>query len=106
MLTLVLLFMLLNHASIRAMLILVLEIVMIYILVLIWKLPNYVLISTSQATYFPSIRLAMYPTCPFNGDHLLRSVKFPRRVFHVAWPSSVPKVFKNIGNATTIMVIN
>ena len=35
MLTLVILFMLLNHASIQAMLILVFEIVMIYILVLI-----------------------------------------------------------------------
>ena len=41
MLTLVLLFMLLDHASIRAIFNLVLEIVMIYILVLIWKLPNY-----------------------------------------------------------------
>jgi hypothetical protein len=62
--------------------------------------------STSLGTYFPSIHLAMYPTCPFNGDHSLGSVKFPRHVFHVAWPGSVPKVFKNIENATTTMVIN
>jgi len=41
MLTLVFMFMLLDHASIRAIFNLVLEIVMIYILVLIWKLPNY-----------------------------------------------------------------
>jgi hypothetical protein len=41
--TLALLFMLLDHASIQAMLNLVLEFVMIYILILIWKLPNYLI---------------------------------------------------------------
>jgi hypothetical protein len=50
--------------------------------------------STSLGACFPSIHLAVYPTRPFNGDHSLGSVEFPRLVFHVAWPSSVPKVFK------------
>ena len=62
--------------------------------------------STSLGAYFPLIRLAVYPTHPFNGDHSLGSVEFPRRVFHVAWLGSVPKVFKNIGDAPTTMVIN
>jgi len=62
--------------------------------------------STSLGAYFPSIRLMVYPMHPFNGDHSLGSVEFLRRVFHVAWPGSVPKVFKNIRNATATMVIN
>jgi hypothetical protein len=37
---------LLNHASIQVMLNLVLEFAMIYFLVLIWKLPNYLTMQT------------------------------------------------------------
>jgi hypothetical protein len=50
--------------------------------------------STSLGACFPLIHLVVYPTRPFNGDHSLGSVEFPRHVFHVAWPGSVPKVFK------------
>ena len=62
--------------------------------------------STSLGASFPSIRLVVYPTCPLNDDHSLGNIEFPRRVFHIAWPSSVPKAFKNIGNPTATMVIN
>jgi hypothetical protein len=62
--------------------------------------------STSLGTCFLSIRLAVYPMRPFNGDHSLGSVEFLRRVFHIAWLGSVPKVFKNIENTTATMVIN
>ena len=60
--------------------------------------------STFLGACFPSIRLAVYPTRPFNGDHSLGSIEFPRHVFHVAWPRSVPKAFKNIGKATITRV--
>ena len=62
--------------------------------------------STSVGAYFPLMRLTVYPMRPFNGDHLLGSIEFPRRVFHVAWPVSVPKAFKNIEKTTITMVIN
>jgi hypothetical protein len=62
--------------------------------------------STSLGAYFPSPRLAVYPTCSFNGDHLHGSIELLRHKFHVAWPASVPKAFKNIGKATTTMVVN
>ena len=61
---------------------------------------------TSLGICFLSICLAVYPTHPFNVDHSLGSVEFPRRVFHVALPGSVHKAFKNIGNTTATMVIN
>jgi hypothetical protein len=62
--------------------------------------------STSLGAYFSSICLAVYPTRPFNGNHSLGSIELPMRVFHVAWPGSVPKVLKNIGNTTATMVAN
>jgi hypothetical protein len=66
----------------------------------------YMAMSTSLGAYFPSPYLTVYPTRPFNGDHSHGSVEFTRCVFHIAWPGSVPEVFKNIGKATTTMVIN
>jgi hypothetical protein len=69
MFTLVRVFMLLNYTSIRATLILVSELVMIYILVLIWKLPNY---STIQKPYY---RLFPYLTMADFTD-MLRPKKF------------------------------
>ena len=62
--------------------------------------------STSLGAYFLSPHLAAYPTHPFNGDHSHGSVEFPRVLFHVAWPGSIPKAFKNIGKATATMVMN
>ena len=62
--------------------------------------------STSQGACFLLTCLAVYPMHPFNGDHSLGGVEFPRHIFHVAWPGSVPKAFKNIGNTTATMVIN
>jgi hypothetical protein len=57
--------------------------------------------STTLGTCFLSIHLTVTQRV-----HSLGSIEFLRRVFHIAWLGSVPKVFKNIGNVTTTMVIN
>jgi hypothetical protein len=62
--------------------------------------------SSSLGAYLPLPQLTAYPKRPFNGYHSLGNVEFPRHVFHVAWPASVPKAFKNIGKAIVTMVIN